>query len=309
MTAIGLATWTKPAAAQQAPAAAEAREASDMSLDEQLLAVAKQDPAFGGMFFDDQGRMTIYVLESALAAQDGASRIASLSVGIEAAFRGHAMLEAAATQRVQVLPAQYGFAQLYAWNEAATRSVLELPGVVYTDIAEDRNRLLVGVETVEQTAAVRGRLADAGVPAEAAIVELAEPVRQMATLRSRIRPLRGGLQINFGGSLCTLGFIAIRAGIPGMVTNSHCTTVQGGVNFTVFHQPVASGILNRIGMEIRDPLYFIGGACPAGRRCRFSDSAFARIPHPGGPAVATAHTPGAGGGEHVFAGNLTGAGS
>ena len=42
-----------------------------------------------------------------------------------------------------------------------------------------------------------------------------------------------------------------------------------------FHQPddpLFSG--NPVGDEIADPNYFTGGMCPAGRRCRFSDSAF-----------------------------------
>ena len=47
-------------------------------------------------------------------------------------------------------------------------------------------------------------------------------------LRSRRRPLRGGLQINFGGFLCTLGFIAVRNGVNGYVTNSHCTQLREG---------------------------------------------------------------------------------
>jgi hypothetical protein len=72
------------------------------------------------------------------------------------------------------------------------------------------------------------------------------------------------------------------------VTNSHCTNTQGGVEGTVYHQPSASGTTNRIGQEIADPTYFTGGSCPSGRRCRFSDSSFARVPHPSGPAVATA---------------------
>ena len=284
LTAVGLATWTSPAAAQ-APAAPEAREAAGISLDEQLLAVGKQDPSFGGMFFDEDGRMNIYVLESALAAQSGAAQIANMSVAIEAAFRGHPMLEAASTQRVQVLPAQFAFTQLYSWNEAATQSVLDLTGVVYTDIAEERNRLRIGVETEALASAVRERLANAGVPAEAVLIEQAAPIRQMVTLRSRFRPLVGGIQINFGNFLCTLGFLAIRAGVPGFVTNSHCTTIQGGVNNTIFHQPTAVGIANRVGLEIRDPFYFVGGVCPAGRRCRYSDTAYVRVPHPGGPAV------------------------
>jgi hypothetical protein len=254
-------------------------------MDEQLLDMAKQDSAFGGMFFDHEGRMTLYVLESALAAQDGFSRLASLSLNAESAFREHPMMAGAATQRISVLPAQFGFDQLYSWHQVATREVLAVPGVVVTDIAEDRNRLRIGVETAEVAVTVRERLAAIGIPSDAVTVELATPVRLMATLRSKIRPLKGGIQIHFGPGICTLGFLAVRAGVSGMITNSHCTLTQGGVQKTIFHQPAPSGTTNRIGLETRDPAYFTGGACPSGRRCRYSDSAFARVPHTSGPAV------------------------
>ena len=59
------------------------------------------------------------------------------------------------------------------------------------------------------------------------------------------------------------------------MTNSHCTNTQGGVEGTQYGQPDLS-LLNKIGVESVDPLYFTGGVCPAGRRCRYSDTAFAK---------------------------------
>jgi hypothetical protein len=69
-----------------------------------------------------------------------------------------------------------------------------------------------------------------------------------------------------------------------MITASHCTLTPGGVQHTIFHQPSPMRE-NRIGLETRDPRYFTGGVCPPGQRCRYSDSAFVRIPHTAGPAV------------------------
>jgi hypothetical protein len=273
------------AAAQQAPMPPSVRQSNGLTLDEQLLDVAKQDPAFGGMFFDGEGRLTMYVLQSTLAAQDGFSRLAGLSVGVESAFRGHHMMDAAATQRMNVLPAQYSFLDLYGWHEAVKSDVLELPGVVLTDIAEDQNRLRVGVERADVAAQVTERLRWRGVPAEAVSIELTTPIRRLATVRNKFRPLMGGLQINFEFYVCTLGFVAVREGVPGMVTNSHCTRGQGGNNNTVFYQPLALDNTYRIGIETTDPAYFSGGACPSGRRCRYSDTAFARLPHPSGPGL------------------------
>ncbi|MGH3645987.1 MAG: hypothetical protein ACRDTM_02240 [Micromonosporaceae bacterium] len=56
------------------------------------------------------------------------------------------------------------------------------------------------------------------------------------------------------------------------MTNSHCTNEQGGVEGTSFTQ----GNLVA-GFETVDPELFTGAGCPAGRRCRWSDAAFANI--------------------------------
>lgn len=70
--------------------------------------------------------------------------------------------------------------------------------------------------------------------------------------------------------------VAIRAGVLGIVTNSHCTNTQGGVESTAFYQPTFS-TANRIGVETVDPQYRTGGECPSGRECRYSDSAFVQL--------------------------------
>ena len=61
------------------------------------------------------------------------------------------------------------------------------------------------------------------------------------------------------------------------VTASHCTDTPGGVEDTIFSQP---GSGEAIGQEIADPPFFVstqGLQCPAGRRCRDSDSAFVEL--------------------------------
>lgn len=278
-----------PTAAQQTVPVPEIRQSAGLTLDEQLLDMAKRDPGFGGMFIDADGRLTMYVMESALEAQDGHSRLAAMSVDAITSFRGNDQVaEAAATRRINVIPAQYSFTSLYDWHQRLTSDVLSVPGVVLTDISESSNRVRVGVENPDVGARVRRRLASLGVPQQAVTIELARPIRPLASVRNKFRPLMGGLQINFSYYVCTLGFVAVRAGVTGMVTNSHCTTTQGGNNRTIFHQPSASGTANRIGVETRDPAYFTGGACPARRKCRYSDSAFARIPHTSGPSVTAA---------------------
>jgi hypothetical protein len=252
------------------------------TLDDRFAAVARQVPGFGGMFFDRDGTLQVYLLGQKdpvdAAFMAFLDNVITTEIG-----RGNRLSQSG----VEVREGQYDFLDLHRWRQQVSPSVLALPEVVFTDIDEATNRLRIGItDSPGMTETVEEYLAKLGVPREAVLISKTEPV--WPQLRSVRRPLRGGFQINFGGSLCTLGFIAVRQGITGFVTASHCTNTQGGVEGTVYHQPTASGTTNRVGEEIADPTYFTGGACPSGRRCRFSDSSFARVPHPSGPAVTTA---------------------
>ena len=139
---------------------------------------------------------------------------------------------------------------------------------------EGSNRLRLGVETGEADRGVRGVLSRLAIPSAAVVVERTEPIHFAATLRDKVTPRRGGLQISSAGGTCTLGFnTRVSSGLlsfRSFITASHCTNVQGGVESTQFHQPFAS---NPIGREVADPVYFTGFPCPSGRRCRFSDAA------------------------------------
>lgn len=248
-----------------------------MTIDDRFAEIAQQVPGFGGMFYDESGQLSMYMVESELGVQQKAE------AAIVTLLRDDSRVAEAG--EIRVIPGQYGFLQLKEWQGHMRADVLATPGVILLDIDESNNRLRVGVATLEGLGLVEEQLATLGIPREAVSIELTEPVQFAATLRNRRRPLVGGLQISFGNFLCTLGFVTTRSGVKGMVTNSHCTNVQGGVEGTVYHQPAVSGNTNRIGLEVADPLYFTGGPCPAGRRCRFSDSSFARVPHTSGPSV------------------------
>ena len=155
-------------------------------------------------------------------------------------------------------------------------SLFELQGVVFTDADETTNRLVVGVTNRGLARSVEARLNAIGIsPADVDIVESPEVV-QLDTLRDKVRPAAGGLQIRFSGYLCTLGFNAVRNGVQGFVTNSHCTDKQGGVDNTQYYQPLNQVADEFIGTEIADPNY-TSGKCPFGvfgKVCRYSDSAF-----------------------------------
>ena len=181
---------------------------------------------------------------------------------------------ALATMRVR--KADFDWAALDRWFTQASVEALGIPGVVFADADEASNRVRIGVEHAAAAARVRGVLARLGIPASAVNVDVTQPIRQLATLRDAVRPIVAGVQLNFPGFLCSLGFNAARSGIRGFVTASHCTSTQGGVEGTPYWQPLESVRPTQVATETVDPTYPTGGSCPAGRNCRRSDAAFAK---------------------------------
>jgi hypothetical protein len=174
---------------------------------------------------------------------------------------------------VRVLEAQYGWQQLQRWQDAASEA-LSIPGAVFVDNDETTNRVKVGVENLGVSGQVRAAAAAAGVPAGAIIVEQTQPIIQVATLQNVVdRPVRAGVQINFPGFLCSVGFNATSGTQKSFITASHCTTKQGGVESTPYWQPLQSVNGTQIATEVADPLYVKGLAgCPKGKSCRYSDA-------------------------------------
>jgi hypothetical protein len=170
------------------------------------------------------------------------------------------------------LAAQGGKDRLASWFDQASPEVMALPGAVFADHDERANKLVFGVHNAAAIPGIRVALSRHGVPSEAYEVQLTEPIYQMATLRDVFRPTQAGIQIHFGQYLCTMGFNVAHTAGRSFVTNSHCTNRQGGVEGTQYYQP-SSGINGTvIATEAADPTYFRGGACPKGKKCRYSDA-------------------------------------
>ncbi len=236
------------------------------------VSLARGVRGFGGFFLDPQGAPTIYLTDPAEVDAAAAALAPFLAArGVD-------------RSRLQVRRADFDYARLESWFEAASPEALSVPGAVFADLDEASNRLRVGVAHGTAGAEVRRALAALRVPAEAVIVEETAPIRQVATLQERVRPVQGGLMIDFILGLCTLGFNALRNNQLSFVTASHCTWAQGGTEGTIWYQHTwldFSGSDNTIGTEVDDPVYFAGrkgrrgsgNACPRNRVCRYSDAA------------------------------------
>lgn len=229
-------------------------QARDLGSDAEYLRMASEIPGFGGLFYDEQGFANVYLVDTAQAAK----------------------LRALGPD-VRIRQGRYDFRQLHQWKNSLL-DVMSRPDVVMLDIDETKNVVRISLDKdslVKNRAGVTDLAAKAGVPADALLVDEMPAIHNLATLQDRVRPVPGGVQIAFGGFVCTKGFGANRGGVVGFVTNSHCSGTQGGVQGTVIYQNTNTAA-NRIGVETVDPAYFTGSGCPAGRRCRYSDTAFIR---------------------------------
>ena len=226
-----------------------------------VATLARAIPGFGG-FFLDRGVPTVYVSDD---GQRGA---------VERALGGFARARGFAPSQIHVLRGRFTYGDLDRWVGRVSDEAFAEGGVVFVDLDEAANRVLVAVEPGASHAKVRRLALRLGVPAEALVVRETDPVQQyVATLRDRVRPIVAGLQIHFGNFLCSLGFNAVSGGQNSFVTASHCTNVQGGTEGTIYYQPLQSVDPVSIGREVDDPVYFRGRGCPKKRVCRFSDAA------------------------------------
>jgi hypothetical protein len=257
-------------------------------------ALARVAPGFGGFYLDD-GQPTVFLTD----ATDRPS--------VEGALHGFLVSRGLDESALRVQAGAYRYADLDTWFQAAS-SALDLPGVHMVDLDEARNRVLIGVDGPGAIGRVRSAMARLGIPDGALLVEQREAIRPMATLRDMVRPVTGGLQINFPGYLCTLGFNATSGSTASFITNSHCTNTQGGVESTPYWQPLQTVAPTQIGTEVADPTYTKQN-CPRtikGRKCRWSDAS--RAAYAGGITFSLGRikqTTGANNGSLDIAGEFT----
>ena len=272
---------------------------SSSTLNENFAYIEQFAPGFGGLFFDDEGNLVVYSKQPELTTQAGVSAVEAaqvkedilstattvlgdeiLSLGYESRGKIDKMIlsKSELKKLVKVLPADFDYGELNTWYEKTT-DILATPGVVSSDLDEKANRIAFGVEDIALVETLKKKLKELGVPAEAVIFKKAESEKGGATLQDRQDSLKGGIQIaKENGGTCTLGFNAIRAGVSGFVTNSHCTMTEGKVD--VGQDKIYQNLKRTndiVGVESADPAFRADlPGCPSGAKCRLSDSAFIR---------------------------------
>jgi len=155
------------------PAVITVASAWAQTVDDQFVAVAERIPEFGGAWVTDQegGRVLhVWLTEPSATRAEAAQR------ALVDEFGSHF-----ADASVEPLQAQYSFMELKRWSDRAFPEVLAVPGVVFTDIDERRNRLLIALEDPSRhESAVRVKLEALDVPLRAVIIEQASPFERVS---------------------------------------------------------------------------------------------------------------------------------
>jgi hypothetical protein len=242
------------------------------TLDELFTRLGSRARAFGGLYIE-HGEVVIKLKDM----EDASEVMAVLQD--EAMAGGLRIGTRVLTQMpVRFEPATFGFVDLveiYHQLEASGA----LRGVTFTDIDEKRNAVHLGVADEATATRVRERLSWLGITPAAVYVdvELAEPI---VSLRDRIRPIRGAVQIEREtGDLCSVGVNAETMLGAGFVTASHCSVYPfSGPDLGDIYQNTASAG-NLVGREEADPAalpqWSAGCDYPeAADGCRISDASF-----------------------------------
>ena len=245
------------------------------NLNDDLALVGQFLPDFGGLYYDDEGNLTVYLLEPDPQREREVRDVLTRVFGDEILTRSDNERRPVRRVEVELVEGRFDIRQLLQWFDEIQR-VLDTEGVWFVELDEMANRLTIGIERTEIIEHVERELRSLRVPREAVVFEETEPiVLGSHTLRSHVRPAVGGIQIRYDGSICTMGFNATFFWLRGFVTNSHCSAVQGTVTGTQYFNHI-TGTGHLLGQELIDPSYWDCKSwflAPT-RACRWSDSAF-----------------------------------
>ncbi len=282
-----------PAAAADDPLAAMANAAGvrdeNLDPDEMAAAIADRVPGFAGLANEESGQVRVMFTSRSQAFERGAPRAMNAlpnNLG--------PMLQSLGVQP-RMAQAQFDARQMLTFKRAAFAQGVK-NGVLWVDIDEMSNRVRIGVDrTLEQSQldALHQRMVQAGLPASAFVLESSEPYVQMqaagGSLQGQSPPLAGGAQIQFrigsGGASCSLGVPAVRNGVTGFITASHCSDKVYGTDAsgqspyfapTLAQQAFATESVDPGPINCEDRI----SAGTAGSNCRRSDALFVQTGSP-----------------------------
>jgi len=255
------------------PMAEPPREAPTGAVDGVLRTTFK---SYVGLSTDEEGAVRLTLAE----ASEFASAVA---------LAKETWVRATRDEVGRTFAARFTFVQASAGPEELSdaftkmRDVLTLAKVIFLDLDEACGCIMVGVVDAATAAQVGVFATQHGVPQTLVKTAITKRIVRLQSLTGSLRPTMAGVQVENRRTMqCTIGLPtwSFNLGKYGFLTASHCTEgPQGGSGGTRFYQPGGSffgsdGVAN----ETTDPVLFDNSQnseCPMGRRCRYSDVAFA----------------------------------
>lgn len=245
-------------------------------VEDSFLDADERTGGFGGFFVDSSGAPFVW----ATRASGNFSVAEQLPPAIRAAISPDRL------ERATRLEAAYRFTELVAYQELAVSALRSEPSLVATDADERVNRLRVVLTDMKYADNVFASLEAAGVPRGAVLLERGERAFAAASLRDKVRPTGGGLQVRtrrvgWYGTLdytCTLGFNVTLASNSQRYAlyNSHCTgSLDGATGVVVYQRQVDSrDVIGSV--EINPAWTLTDPLCGTTATCRYSDAALVR---------------------------------
>ena len=243
--------------------------------DEYLAEVADRVPGFAG-FYVRHDTLVLRVKEGVQTQAATLRQVLRQDPDL-ARFRG--VTGRLAEGPVVVESSHYDARELWEYRVRVLQEVFGGGGVHRLDQDETRGVIRIGIDATTSPLEVAARVAAAGIPADAVLIEFRGRAQRQATLRDRLRPVPGGMKIEVeNGGTCTLTVNAFRSWGEswGFLTNSHCTSVFGAAGGEAAYQNKDS-TGNVIGWELLDPPLWQPGVylCPSVvDGCRYTDAAY-----------------------------------
>jgi|GEM_PF-4035470 len=204
-----------------------------MLYDDMMLDIAERVPGFGGFFVKEEERVAYVWLRGGDKA---------LLPQVERELRRYYGESLDLANGLRALDAVYDFRELKALQMLAIEHVMAWKDVVRSDVDEMNNRVTIGVSTPEAQQRVLAFARQVG-GSDALEVELTAPIENNYQLTDSIRPVGGGLEIRNGTGGCSLGFVAVRAGVLGFVSAAHCTSQQWAYDASSIYQNYSGGFI------------------------------------------------------------------
>lgn len=255
--------------------------AQPRGMDALFVSLNREVPGFGGMFIEPD-EAVLYVYLKDLGRSQGISTAFERRFG-PSLLRQRVGREGTVKElTLKFLPAEFDAEELFGWKNSLY-GVWREYGMEMLDLDERNNRVHVGVATQAMVNPVLEHASELGIPDGAVFVEVmsrAIPMSGPALTGSSAtvnETVRGGIKVvNLFSTFsptgeCTLGFNAIRNGVRGFVTASHCTSKVFALD-----APMEEDLFNSagalIGKEYVDPLPIV--EIPPSRN---TDAAFIRL--------------------------------